>query len=391
MASEKGRRISRLLLVGVLLVILAGCGGNSKRLAEKQIPTATRGSLPRSTTGPSGGPVSPGFEPDAFSAVSERSYWLLGSIPCRTGRCTAIVRTTDGGRSFVSIPAPPLSTEGVIPTLQFASRRDGFAFAPSFVPRVTGGIYTTHDGGASWHRLALRDVLAFAASGGTAYAVTARCSPQRCIGYRFERSPVSTDAWRAAALPFALGGSGLNLAAHGKNVWVLDTPAGSEPRPSELLARSSDGGRTFLTRSGPCYPDLGGELSATSASVIWVVCPTGMLAGASRSTNGGITFKALTNPGLVNSARLAPASKNTAVVAPNGAGFRFLRTTDGGRTWRAVSMPRRPLFIFWIGFIDDRVGAALVQTGWDTAAKTEIQTLWQTRDGGAHWSTVRIR
>jgi hypothetical protein len=45
----------------------------------------------------------------------------------------------------------------------------------------------------------------------------------------------------------------------------------------------------------------------------------------------------------------------------------------------------------WVGFTDADVGAALVQTGYDASAKIEHQALGRTTDGGATWSTVRIR
>src|SRR5207249_1326518 len=128
------------------------------------------------------------------------------------------------------------------------------------------------------------------------------CSIARCSGYRFQRSPVSRNAWNSTALPFTPDGSIVDLAAHGMKVWLLGTPAGSRQGQRDVIARSSDGGRTFVTGPGPCYPGLGGELAPTSARVVWGVCPTGMMAAASRSTNGGSTFTDLMTPPLVNSA-----------------------------------------------------------------------------------------
>src|SRR5205085_1514303 len=125
-------------------------------------------------------------------------YWLLGRVPCAAGRCTALLRTSDGGKSFVKFPAPPLPDNGSVPMLRFADRRDGFAF----VPQVGGALYVTHDGGAHWRRRAFGTVLQFTTAGGYAYAVTARCSTERCTRYRFRRGAVTTNRWTAAALPF---------------------------------------------------------------------------------------------------------------------------------------------------------------------------------------------
>jgi hypothetical protein len=123
---------------------------------------------------------------------------------------------------------------------------------------------------------------------------------------------------------------------------------------------------------------------------MWAVCPTGMLAGAWRSTDGGVTFQHVNTPPLVNSAALAPASGTTAVLARNGARSRLLRTTDGGVHWTAPRVPGLATFVPWIGFTDADVGAALVQTGDDGSAKIERQALWRTTDRGASWSRVRF-
>jgi hypothetical protein len=139
--------------------------------------------------GGSGAAVARGFQPLSFTAVSERDFWLLGTVPCQGGRCTAIVRTTDGGRSFTAVNAPALPRSGTTPELRFADRRDGFAFV-----RWTGLFYATHDGGSTWRPLRLGRILGFATGAGNAYVVTPG---------RLERSPVSFNAWRSQPLPFA--------------------------------------------------------------------------------------------------------------------------------------------------------------------------------------------
>jgi hypothetical protein len=340
------------------------------------------------TTSASCAPVPAGFDPVSFTAVSENDYWVLGSVPCLSGRCNSILRTRDGGGHFVGLRPPRLASgaAGVPPTLRFADRRDGFAF----VTGVGGAFYATHDGGTTWHRIVLGDVLAFATGGGKAYAVTARCTLQRCTGYRLVRSPVSADTWTGTALPFRPDGPIVDLAAHGTSVWLLGTPAGRQRSRRDELARSTDGGRTFVTGPGPCYPGLGGELAPTSGNAVWAMCPTGMLAQAWRSTDAGVSFTRLNTPPLANSAVVAPASRDSAVLARDGAGARLLRTTDGGTVWKSPRTPRRAKPFLWIGFTDARVGAALVQGGYDASAKVAIQALWRTTDGGATWSIVRF-
>jgi photosystem II stability/assembly factor-like uncharacterized protein len=315
-------------------------------------------------------PPPPAVHAVSFTAVSERDYWVLATGRCR---CFTILRTTNGGTTFVRITAPPLPMSGTTPFLRFADRRDGFAF----VPGLGGRFYATHDGGRTWRRIQRRTLLAFATGGGSVYVVTARCGLNRCSAYRLERASVAGGAWTSRPLPFAPAASVLELAAHGSDLWLLGTAVGD--RQHDTLARSADGGRSFAVGAGPCYGDLGGRLEPTSASVVWAVCPTGLMAGAWRSTDGGATFAPLKTRGLVNSAALAPASDTTAVLAANGAGAPLLRTTNGGATWRPVT-PKAGGYEYWIGFIDARVGVAIGSNG----------VLWRTTTGGATWSRVRL-
>jgi hypothetical protein len=343
----------RFFLVPLVLVVLGS--GSAAAGSRRSVPT--------------------GFQPLSFTAVSERDFWLLGTVPCHGRRCTAIVRTSDGGRRFVAVGAPALPSSGNTPELRFADHLDGFAFVP-----WSRRFFATHDGGASWKRIDLGRILAFATGAGKVFVATAG---------RLESSPVRSDGWRSKPLPFPSDGSALDLEAHRANLWLLGTRQGTTPS-HDVLARSRDAGRTFAVGRGPCVPGLGGELAPTSADVVWAVCPTGMLAGAWRSTDGGIAFARLRTPQLVNSSQIAAASGTTAVL-DRGVAVRLLRTTDGGRTWRPPKTPGRGTGVVWVGFTDARVGAALVQTGYDQVARSRITVLWRTTDGGASWSRVPVR
>jgi hypothetical protein len=373
---------------GLLLLLVTGCGGSKQRAVS--VPATTTAAT--TTTAPAHVRAVPlGFIPLSFTAISDSDYWVLGSVPCAGGRCTAIARTTDGGASFSSVRAPELQNAGAPgrsePTLRFADHDDGWAF----VTGAGGAFYATHDGGASWHPVGERNLIAFASGGGYVYTVTASCTPDRCSALRFERSPVSRDAWTSSAVPFASGGPMLDLSAHGTNVWLLGSRAGQVASRYDVLARSTDAGQTFAVGDGPCFPDLGGKLAPSSASVVWAVCPTGMMAGAARSTDGGLTFAPLHVLSLVNSANLVPASDRAAMLIRNPAGGRPLLTTDAGARWATPRTPTQAPLWIWAGFTDAEIGAAVVQPRYGAAGGFQMQQLWRTTDGGSSWRNVRFR
>jgi photosystem II stability/assembly factor-like uncharacterized protein len=286
-----------------------------------------------------------------------------------------LLRSTDGGKHFARVGALPLQSQGTVPTLDFANPRDGFAYVWH-----GGPLYVTHDGGSSWHRAGPKGhVVAFALGGGDAYVV---------VGRALERSPVGRNAWHS--LNLTVLHAPFSLAARGSDVWFLGPP---RHRPDfDTVALSSDRGRTFTPRIGPCLAELGGSLVPAPDGVVWAVCPTGNMGELALSRNGGRSFPTIRSahdpggprqPGLINNARIAVASARVAVLS-RGAGGALLRTADAGRHWRSVPRTSRIDEVFWLGFTTRRVGASLVQIGRRTQ-------LWRTTDGGATWHSMPIR
>src|SRR5207244_13617015 len=77
--------------------------------AASPAPTASSAAVATATPKspkPQGSAVPAGFEPVSATFISSADGWVLGSVPCQDARCPAIVRTTDGGSTWSSIPAP---------------------------------------------------------------------------------------------------------------------------------------------------------------------------------------------------------------------------------------------------------------------------------------------
>lgn len=318
--------------------------------------------------------VPQGFRPETAAAVGSHVLWVLGEYPCGASWCLALVRSTDSGTHFERVAPPPFPSQGTVPSLAFANTRDGFAY-------VRGGrrLFSTHDGGATWHPTGpIGQIAGFAVGSGEAYVVAGRL---------FARSPVDQDVWRP--LKRLRSREHLSLAARGSDVWLLGAP---RHHPDlDTIMRSTDRGRRLASRTGPCLFDLGGGLVPTSGGVVWAVCPTGMMAWLAVSTNGGNSFRissfhdpgALTGPSLTNGGQIAAASAKVAVLTRGGGGA-FLRTTDTGRHWSTVPRTGRITSVFSLGFATKQVGVAIVQIG-------SHQDLWRTTDGGATWHSMPIR
>jgi hypothetical protein len=393
-------RLLRMFVVLVLLsAISAGCGGT--RPSTTTVAKHPRGASTTTTAPPAAREPAPtGFDPVSFTAISPSDFWLLGAVPCANPVCASILRTTDGGRHFVTVAAPPvaLSTggaaSGAIDTLRFATTLDGYAFdAQSFrsADDTSSPIWETTDGGSHWRQTDLRHVLAFATGGGFAYVVTGDCREGVCRRLLLRRAVLGTDSWNSTALPVGTVDPIVALTVHSSSVWLSVSPTKGR-HPYQVLLASADDGSSFTTVQSPCGNGLGGQLAATSSSVLWAVCPTGMLAGALRSTDGGATWASLTvGRVLSNGAQITPANDTSAVVAI-GDQTELLRTTDGGTTFKRV-YPVRAGFWDFIGFTDGETGAGLRLLPGKARAAVGLSPheLLRTRNGGRTWAVVEIR
>nr|MDQ6947771.1 hypothetical protein [Actinomycetota bacterium] len=256
---SKLRRTPVALAVACVLG-LSACGGGSSAKSAAPPPITSATSVPATSpatittlakptpaaTGvapstppptPAGAPVPAGFQPASFSAVSNTEWWLLGDTPCPQQPCTSLVRTTDGGSSFVGVPAPPAALVGGLTgrdpqtgvgNVRFADPADGFAYGPT--------LWATHDAGGHLHQVSFADqVNELAAADGYVFAV---------VGGTLYRSPAGSDGWaRLSATNLSQ-----TVAVHGAAV-VTET-AYSQSSPSRLLV-SHDHGSHFLSYVSP--------------------------------------------------------------------------------------------------------------------------------------------
>ncbi|MEO7288376.1 MAG: hypothetical protein ABI140_15755, partial [Jatrophihabitantaceae bacterium] len=322
-----------------------------------------------------------------------------GTAPCAQAPCTSIVRTRDGGQSWVGIHAPVAELFGhndcadnCVTSLRFASPLIGYAFGPS-------ALYLTTDGGNSWIKQP-GNAYALEIANGTVLRVTdrnsggANCGIYAGCPFKVQRAEVGSTRWQDESLP--AGGPtlvGLSLVRTG-HLAVLTTfghVAGGAQSARSALYLSGDDGSHWSLQPDPCPAQSGGNELDTRATTtaadgsISVLCSSRAPGGGQftmTSTDGGAHFNAApASLGTVTGNALGAASATTLLVSLD----RLYRSTDGGRSWHPVSGPSQASYI---GFESGSVGRVLGPVAQGSLGSA---TVWTTRDAGANWTSHTFR
>lgn len=271
-------------------------------------PAWARSASPPATasTTPAAGPVPAKFTPTSATFISAATGWVLGRAPCTHTPCTSILRTRDGGATWRSIPAPrapvgspSVPNSGQVSILRFANKTDGWA--------AGGALYSTHDGGATWHRqhigVAGSVVTSLETGGGHVYAVTYSCRTKtgvsctaRTVVYA---SPTGRDHWTAVSprLSATFLGDAV-IVVHGADWFV----------PGEKVIWHGHGTSKATPVANPC--PIGG--SATFALARLAVADATHLDAACAGDGGA-----------------------------GSASYQYYGTTDGARHWRPAGPAHR--------------------------------------------------
>ena len=400
------RPLSAVTLATGSALLLVACGGGSSGATKtaSAVPTiaaattsaaavpqgsaASSGAAPTSAApppGPAGGAVPAGFQVSSVTFIGPDTGWVLGSpTTCATPPCTSVLRTRDGGATWVGIPAPkvPIDNEGddasAVTHIRFADELDGYAFDP--------GLQVTHDGGATWHAITLPqvDVFDLAAANGVAYAVT---------NSQLYKSNVTGDTWTAVPGVTPASEEVGSIQLHG-SAGVLLSYGGQ----STIYVTSN--GSTWSQVAIPC-PSQGqgfqvGGVAVSTATAFDVVCDGTTSAGSAMATRQlygttdlGKTFTRLADPPQTGAFYgAADAGGGTAVVAvAGGVASQLQLTTDGAQHWSTALTAHESQAWTDVGFTDATHGVAVYDAA-PTYSGIGTPTLFRSADGGKSWAQV---
>ncbi len=369
-------------------------------------PTATSTPTPTSTSdgnpktestqtkvapvSPPGGPVPPGFEVSDLTFVSVDDGWALGTAPCKKNPCTSIVRTTDGGKSWVGIPAPLAELEGAdnctktcVEQVRFATPLIGYVFG-------LDALYMTTNGGASWVKQT-GSATALEISYGNVLRVSTTCTPG--CPYVVQMSDIGSTSWHTVFKPTGTDtGAGLVREGPTAFIQIYGNPAGGAGTAHTNLYRSTDNGAKWTALGEPCPQNAGSTevdstaMAAGQKGTLAVLCrprvgdPKSFVATFAKNAAkpvAGSPTSGLDQPigALSDSVVFAqrPLAKGQGVL---------LRSVDGGQHWTAVQADKASPSSTLPGFL----GFENPTTGrWVSPA--DPTTVWTTTDAGATWTS----
>lgn len=366
--------------------------------SESPSPTQSQlVSKPATTVNPSGAPATipaggtppKGFVPISVTAISTKTYWVLGHAPCAQGSCVGIAKTTDGGQTFTEIGAPgsqlvPDAPGNVdvfgtdtISDIRFVNDSDGWAYG--------GALWQTTDGGQHWAQVSdpaspiTGPVQQFAVASGRAWAVAFADKAGGAPLYQLYSATYPNGQW-APASSTVFGPAEPMFTIQNKTVTIIGTDSATGKQTG---LRTTDGQTFTALPSGlPCTNAPGQPLSPTPQG-LWLACTsaTGKLGGVYFSSDFGASWQAASSSLADPRVAIGGIDDKSAIVATGGHLVKV--NVDGSSSpASAPSTPATTTFAF-IGFTNAQNGFAIPEVNGG-------RQLWRTTDGGDHWAAVKI-
>ncbi len=369
----------------------AAAEGHSSAAASPSLSaTVSAPPAPTPVAGPIGAPLPADFQSVAGTFLNADLGWVLGRTTCSGNPCAGIVRTADGGGTWVSIPAPKTAfTTGEagnagVSRLRFADPMNGWAYGPD--------LWATHNGGATWQEISLpgttgvSQVMALGTAGGAVHVAFFDGGSSGRLAIM--TSPVGTDGWVTSSTSVVLGAGPVpqaQIVLHEHDGWLIEVD-----RTIVAGARLVSGAWTAW--QPPCKSVEGPALlAASSSSDLIAACDVGQWSTPTgvhlfNSSDGGATFVAVGPKVPVGSldAVAAPLTGVALVAGPQSEGTSVVAGSfDGGATWA-------PVLTFQPATSVDLVFPTATDGFMIATQPNGPSRMFSTSDGGRTWSRLAI-
>jgi hypothetical protein len=331
---------------------------------------------------------------DLTFAATNRG-WALASADCiqGSGRCTALLRTTDG-TEWKSMPGAAFNVPGItggcstacVDHLRFATDDVGYAWgASAFFMTTDGGHQWTQQPGGATALETLDGVVVR-----TTAAANRTCSPNCQV----ETAPIGGSTWTRRTIPVDQPFGLANLSFAGTSL-ILTASLG--PGGGDDLLVSTDNGAHWTDRGRLCQQDIVRAAGGPDGTIAAVCAPhqggTAARLYTTVSTDGGRTFgPSRTTPRQADPTALSVVSANTLLISYDAAGQRgvLYRSANGGRSWTVVHTASRPSAkaSYDASGVREFLGFESSTTGrWVSGDQQVIGT---TGDGGKTWTETTL-
>ena len=365
--------------------------------APKAMPTPTEASLFAHLRYRNIGPARGGRVTTVTGVPSQPHTFYMGS----TGG--GVWKTTDAGQGWVNI-SDRFFAVGSMGAVEVALSNPDIIYAGTGSDglrsnvSIGNGVYKSIDAGKTWQHVGLKDVgniggirvhpsnpdVAFVAAIGNPFKPTNDRGLYRTSdgGKSWQRVLYVSDSTGAVDVEFQPGNPNTVYAS----MWR------GERKPWTIISgareggvyKSTDGGATWRKLGSGLPTDLVGKsnvaVTPADPNLVWVLVEAKPGGGLYRSNDAGESFtlasnyaQLITRPFYYTNITAHPKDANTVWVGAEG----FHKTTDGGKSWRAMNIPHGDNHDLWINPSDPQL---MVQAN-DGGATVSI-------NGGRTWSTL---
>jgi hypothetical protein len=359
--------------------------------------------------------VPPNFAASSVTFVSTSTGWVIGQAgtpghcgPPNPNICTSVAATDDGGSTWHGVPAPvsgpPDGGTGVsqIRSLDGAS---GWAFGPQ--------LYATHDSGQTWRQIPTQGmrVIDLETVQGIVYAVWARCASTGadfaagCTSFSLYSSSTGQDHWSPVPGLTGLQASGgaagsAQLVLTGTRGYLM-TPAGqlfSGPvtRPARWRAVTTLAGVPVPLPCAPGAAETGGHplqamLASTGPGLVLLCADQATGSRQAKtlyySADGGRSWSPAGSAPARGIAMSLSGTPTGPVLVATSSGIDFSTNAPGASgalTWRTARGAAAAGGYSYVGMTTSDQGVAV-------PADVNLDAVWFTYDGGAHWLESPVR